>query len=126
LYFFLLPYSFSTTLILASCRRGGLWREFYIGLCLFFSSFSESGLFLFSPFFPRLLYNIYLATHISQLGGYHSCAMLVADASISCWGNGSAGMLGTADRNNAAAPVPATVLNAGSANVQLVAAYVNT
>jgi alpha-tubulin suppressor-like RCC1 family protein len=54
-----------------------------------------------------------------SLGTYHTCAMLLSDGSIMCWGNGISGKLGTGSTANEFVPVPATELNSG-ANIQLV------
>jgi alpha-tubulin suppressor-like RCC1 family protein len=64
-----------------------------------------------------------------SLGGSHSCAMLVDDSFIYCWGRDKYGKLGNAvdSFDVKASPVPATQLNTGgSANIQLMASFDNT
>jgi alpha-tubulin suppressor-like RCC1 family protein len=69
--------------------------------------------------------NLAEASTIS-VGGYHSCAMLLSNAFIKCWGWGDIGILGNGETGNAYVPVVATLLNTGSANIQLEASFSNT
>jgi alpha-tubulin suppressor-like RCC1 family protein len=61
-----------------------------------------------------------------SVGHSHSCAMLISDASIACWGQGSYGKLGTAGTGEESVPVLATQFNTGSANVQVVVGFHTT
>jgi alpha-tubulin suppressor-like RCC1 family protein len=59
-------------------------------------------------------------------GSYHTCAMLQVDSSISCWGMGMIGQIGTGGSANAFTPMPALALQPGIANAQLSVAWLNT
>jgi hypothetical protein len=60
-------------------------------------------------------------------GVYHTCAMLVADSFIHCWGRNDNFELGIGSRFEALVPGPATELNIpGNPNVQLVASFYST
>jgi hypothetical protein len=52
--------------------------------------------------------------------------MIQADNSIWCWGKDVYGNLGKGGGPNAFAPLAATEFNTGSANIQLVASWLNT
>jgi alpha-tubulin suppressor-like RCC1 family protein len=70
-----------------------------------------------------------LAASTISVGKAHSCAMLVDDSSIQCWGLEYYGSLGDGGNTfvGVHSPVPATQLNAGgSANIQLMASWDNT
>jgi alpha-tubulin suppressor-like RCC1 family protein len=58
------------------------------------------------------------STSTISVGNFFSCAMLVEDASVWCWGSTGFPYV--------FAPVAATELNSGSANIQLVASWSNT
>jgi hypothetical protein len=49
--------------------------------------------------------------------------MLASDASLQCWGADDYGQLGKGGGGNAYVPVAATVLNTGSANVQIIVSW---
>jgi alpha-tubulin suppressor-like RCC1 family protein len=66
-----------------------------------------------------------------SLGLYHSCAILVGDSSVMCWGYEFYGSLGDGSGGSTIvgvhSPIPATQLNAGgSANIQLMASWITT
>jgi hypothetical protein len=60
------------------------------------------------------------------VGQSQTCAMLTADASVQCWGIGTNGVLGTGNSAKLSSPGPATELNTGLANVQLIVSWKNT